>query len=218
MKKMLLSVLAIVISLFFITQTNTTPRYDLSNNNFDFQATVAIFNNGNVPMPSYVAQRAPILPVLGDTTDNKKIYVDLTHQRLYAYEGSNLIYDFPVSTGKWGRTPTGTFSIWGKFRYVRMTGGSVALHTYYDLPNVPFTQFFSNSTVPASAGFSLHGTYWHSNFGHPMSHGCVNMRTTDAELMYRWTTPGISDINQSIRSNKTNPGTTIIIYGVTPAS
>lgn len=215
---MLLSVLVIAISLFFITQTNTRPQYDLSDGNFNFQATAAIFNNENVPMPSYVAQKAPILPVLGDTTDNKKIYVDLTHQRLYAYEGDNLIYDFPVSTGKWGRTPTGTFNIWGKFRYVRMTGGSVALHTYYDLPNVPFTQFFSNNNVPASAGFSLHGTYWHSNFGHPMSHGCVNMRTTDAELMYRWTTPSITDINQSIRSSKTNPGTTIIIYGVTPAS
>ena len=51
--------------------------------------------------------------VLGDTTeDNKHIYVDLTNQRLAAYEGNTKVYEFPISSGKWGRTPTGDFRIW----------------------------------------------------------------------------------------------------------
>ncbi|MBZ5574334.1 MAG: L,D-transpeptidase, partial [Acidobacteriia bacterium] len=33
------------------------------------------------------------------------------------------------------------------------------------LPNVPYTQYFYQ-------GYGLHGTYWHHNFGTPMSHGC----------------------------------------------
>jgi len=39
-------------------------------------------------------------------------------------------------------------------------------------------------------GYALHGTYWHNNFGRPMSHGCVNMTNDDALWMYEWTDYG----------------------------
>ncbi|MCD6030113.1 MAG: ErfK/YbiS/YcfS/YnhG family protein, partial [Thermomicrobiales bacterium] len=39
-------------------------------------------------------------------------------------------------------------------------------------------------------GHALHGTYWHSNFGMPMSHGCVNLPMDVAEWMYRWAPEG----------------------------
>ncbi|OQX62000.1 MAG: hypothetical protein B5M51_06740, partial [Anaerolinea sp. 4484_236] len=39
------------------------------------------------------------------------------------------------------------------------------------------------------SGVAIHGTYWHNNFGYPMSHGCINMRNQDAKWLYRWTTP-----------------------------
>ncbi|NIV94533.1 L,D-transpeptidase family protein, partial [candidate division KSB1 bacterium] len=38
-------------------------------------------------------------------------------------------------------------------------------------------------------GVALHGTYWHNNFGWPMSRGCVNLRTEDAKWLFRWTVP-----------------------------
>ncbi len=145
----------------------------------------------------------------------KRIEVDLTNQRLYAFEGDQKVYDFLISSGKWGRTPTGTFHIWGKFRYTKMSGGSKALHTYYYLPNVPFVMFFSNEEIAASRGFSLHGTYWHDNFGQPMSHGCVNMKTEEAELIYYWSQPTAGDTN-STRSTQYDPGTPITIYGTAP--
>jgi hypothetical protein len=110
------------------------------------------------------------MAVLGETNDTKRIEVDLTNQRVYAYEGDRKVYDFLISSGKWGRTPTGTFRIWGKFRYTKMSGGSKERNTYYYLPNVPYVMFFSNDSIAASRGFSLHGTYWHENFGVPMSH------------------------------------------------
>jgi len=153
--------------------------------------------------------------VLGVSDDSKRIEVDLTNQRLYAYEGDRKVYDFLVSTGKWGRTPKGVFRIANKFRYTKMSGGSQALHTYYYLPNVPFVMFFGNSEVPASRGFSLHGTYWHSNFGHPMSHGCVNMKTEEAEIIYNWSLP-TTDGKRSALASKDNPGTQVTIYGETP--
>ena len=31
-----------------------------------------------------------------------------------------------------------------------------------------------------------HGTFWHDNFGRPMSHGCVNLSTPMSEWLYGW--------------------------------
>jgi hypothetical protein len=123
--------------------------------------------------------------VLGETT-NKKLYVDLSKQRLYAFEGDTLVFEFPVSTGKWYATPTGEFKIWTWLRYTRMSGGNKANGTYYNLPNVPYTMFFSNAAVPRYRGYAIHGAYWHNNFGQPMSHGCVNMRNDDVAKIYEW--------------------------------
>lgn len=124
--------------------------------------------------------------VLADSTatGEKHIYVDLTHQTLTAYQGNTVFLQTYVSTGKWHPTPTGDFKIWTRLRATRMTGGSGA--DYYDLPNVPWVMFFANNEVSEGAGFSLHGAYWHDNFGHPMSHGCVNMRIVDAEKIFNW--------------------------------
>ena len=153
--------------------------------------------------------------VLGASNDVRRIEVDLTTQRLYAFEGDSLIYDFVISSGKWGKTPTGTFRIWSKFKYTKMSGGSKELRTYYYLPNVPFTMFFSNDEIAASRGFGIHGTYWHDNFGTPMSHGCINMRTEEAEMLFNWAGPEVGDQN-SMRATAENPGTEVVIYGVAP--
>ncbi len=164
---------------------------------------IGIFNNKPVRAPNIsLKQDEPISPVLGVHTSrgDKHIFVDLATQTLSAYEGDYLFMQTPVSTGLWGKTPTGEFTIWVKLRATRMSGGSG--EDYYDLPNVPYVMFFSNSEVPASTGFSIHGTYWHNNFGHAMSHGCVNMKTTDAGKLFEWA-------DAPIDSKK---GTTITIY------
>lgn len=152
--------------------------------------------------------------ILGDTTVEKRIYVDLTNQMLYANEGDKTVFSFPVSTGKWGRTPTGTFTIWIKLRYTRMSGGNASMGTYYNLPNVPYTMFFYNDEVPKSLGYGIHGAYWHNNFGHPMSHGCINMKTEEVEKIYEWADP--QSTGSVTYPTEENPGTEIVIYGVAP--
>lgn len=106
------------------------------------------------------------------------IDVDLTTQSLYAYEGDTVVNSFVVSTGTW-RTPTvtGKYKIWIKLKSTTMSGPG------YHLTNVPFTMYFYK-------GYGIHGTYWHNNFGTPMSHGCVNMRTSDAEWLFYWASEG----------------------------
>ncbi len=72
---------------------------------------------------------------------------------------------------------TGLFHVYVKYRYANMTGPG------YNLPNVPYVMYFYKD-------YGLHGTYWHNNFGHPMSHGCVNFRTEDAGWLYNWASVG----------------------------
>lgn len=119
--------------------------------------------------------------VLG--VSDRWIEINLSEQRLYGWEGNNQIYNYLVSTGKWAATPTGNFAVWTKLASTTMSGGSKALGTYYYLPNVPCTMYFHK-------GYGIHGTYWHDNFGTPMSHGCVNMRTPEACELFNWASVG----------------------------
>lgn len=173
--------------------------------------------NGQKIMPPQIdlAKKEPKTAVLGesDLEGEKHIYVDLSTQTLSAYQGETLFMEAKVSTGRWGKTPTGEFTIWEKLKATKMSGGSGA--DYYYLPNVPYVMFFSNNEVSAGRGFSLHGAYWHNNFGHTMSHGCVNMRIIDAEKLFYWVNPDAKGKN-IILSSEDNPGTKITIYGQSP--
>jgi lipoprotein-anchoring transpeptidase ErfK/SrfK len=106
------------------------------------------------------------------------IDIDLTNQRIYAYQGKNTINSFIVSTGTWIHpTVVGQYRIYVKYVYADMSGPG------YYLPDVPYVMYFYK-------GYGIHGTYWHNNFGTPMSHGCVNLRTPDAEWMFYWSSIG----------------------------
>jgi hypothetical protein len=174
------------------------------------------FLGKSIQAPSLVAY-SPNTTVLG-TEDNskKRLEVDLTNQRLYAFEDNTVIFSFPVSTGKWGPTPTGDFRIWIKLRYTLMKGGSRLAGDYYYLPNVPYTMYFYNDKTPKSMGYGIHGAYWHNNFGHPMSHGCVNMAIGDVEKIYNWAKPDSTGTRTLASAD--NPGTLIKIYGSPPAN
>jgi len=146
-------------------------------------ATSAIFLNKPVVFKDIVAIQTA--QVLGQQTGSgeKWIEIDLSDQRLYMKEGTNTVGSFLVSTGKWSPTPKGEWKIWIKLRYTRMQGGSKALGTYYNLPNVPYTMYYYK-------GYGIHGAYWHNNFGQPMSHGCVNVRPEEAGIVFNWANVG----------------------------
>ncbi len=181
-----------------------------------FEATqTGTFMGKQINSPSESTDNTSGQAVLGDQAGvGKHIYIDLTHQMLYAYEGDHLIYSFLVSTGKWAYTPTGDFHIWIKLRYTRMVGGNPAIGTYYNLPNVPYTMYLYNDEHPKTQGYGIHGAYWHNNFGHPMSHGCINMRIADSEQLYAWASP--STTSTVTYASDSDPGTPVTIYGQTP--
>ncbi len=118
-------------------------------------------------------------------TGPKRIEVNLTQQRMYAYEGDFMIYDIPISTGKPGwETPTGSFVIFSKLELHDMQGR--ARGEEWDVPNVPHVMYFREG------GYAIHGTYWHNVFGTGarVSHGCVNAPLGLAEALYYWAPMG----------------------------
>lgn len=169
---------------------------------------IAFFEGKEIAVPLAVEDKQT--KILGSTSEEKWIEVDLSEQKLRAWEGDKLFLETLVSTGlPWWPTPTGEFKIWTKFRYTKMEGGE-GKHYYY-LPNVPFVMFFEGSGISGYKGYSLHGTYWHSDFGNRRSHGCVNLPTSVAEKLYYWTTPALED-KKSMRATNDNPGTRIVIH------
>ncbi len=144
-------------------------------------ASTAIWLNQKITYNKFLAE----VKVLGDQSPdpNKWIEINLSEQKLYMKQGASTIASFLISSGRWAPTPTGTFAIWTKLRYTTMAGGNPALGTYYNLPNVPYVMYYYQ-------GYGIHGAYWHNNFGHPMSHGCVNMRPEEAGIVYNWADVG----------------------------
>ena len=53
----------------------------------------------------------------------------------------------------------------------------------YNLPNVEYNLEFTRH-------FYIHHAYWHSNWGNPMSHGCVNAPYEGVEWTYNWAEVG----------------------------
>jgi lipoprotein-anchoring transpeptidase ErfK/SrfK len=93
---------------------------------------------------------------------------------LRAYSGNTVLRTMVVSTGiARYPTPTGRFRIYSKYPSITMSGPG------YYLPGVPHSMFFYR-------GYAIHGTYWHNNFGTPMSHGCINLTRSDAAWLYSW--------------------------------
>lgn len=126
---------------------------------------------GNYVQPNTFTPSAAPAPTV---TGGKQIVVDVSDQRVYAYENGALVRSSLVSTGvSYYPTVIGDYSVYLKYESQTMSGPG------YNLPGVPYVLYFYQ-------GYSLHGTYWHSNFGTPMSHGCVNMMTPEAQWLYNW--------------------------------
>jgi lipoprotein-anchoring transpeptidase ErfK/SrfK len=110
--------------------------------------------------------------------DGRWIDVNLSQQQIYAYEGDILVNTFIVSTGL-PDTPTVT----GEYRiYIKVPLQDMSGPGYY-LTDVPWVMFFYED-------YGFHGTYWHNNFGSPMSRGCVNLSMDDAAWLYDWASVG----------------------------
>ncbi len=196
-----------------LTSQSFIDRILLSDGSFDPNAKTGTWFNKKMATPNdSLASLLKTRPsnVLGDNTAEKWIDIDLSTQRLYAKEGDLVVYEFPISSGlPWFPTVTGEFRIWAKVKSQRMSGGSIADGTFYDLPNVPFVEYFYK-------GYGIHGAYWHNDFGKPRSHGCINMRNEDAKALFYWTNPPVPDNVGALYKIDPAASTRVVVHGSTP--
>ncbi len=124
-------------------------------------------------------------PLFDPSSSETKIVVDISQQRLFAYTDGILENSFLVSTGKNNATPLGNHDISAKIpkvHYRWIYGPNDPRN--YDLGLVPFNLRFAPHIY-------LHYAYWHNNFGHPMSRGCVNISLEDMKWLYDWAKVGM---------------------------
>ncbi|MBL8050963.1 MAG: L,D-transpeptidase [Anaerolineales bacterium] len=134
-----------------------------------------------------VEELAPISPEVPNR--EKKIVVRLDSQIVIAYEFNQPVFVVPAATGGILRsgtytTPQGNFSTYFKRPSRHMAAGDLASNGF-DLPGVPWVQYFTKS------GVAFHGTFWHNDFGRPRSHGCINLANQNAKWLYLWTMPEV---------------------------
>jgi len=142
---------------------------------------------GDLPAYSEELFTPPMTTVGGapaDPNGEKWVLINITLQYLWAYQGDQVLWQGYVSTGtaKFA-TPPGSYNVLSKLPSQTMEG--VLGGEYYNVPDVPDVMYFTDR------GHALHGTYWHNNFGTPMSHGCVNLPMDVADWMYQWAPVGM---------------------------
>ena len=138
------------------------------------------------------AAKASRLPAWANKKGTKWIEISIVNQTLVLWEGDVPVYATLVSTGRDGMgdpqktlsTPMGTFRVYQKHITTTMDS-SVADHEF-ELRDVPWVMYFKS-------GYALHAAYWHDDFGHVRSHGCINMSPIDARRTFLWSAPDVPE-------------------------
>ncbi len=135
--------------------------------------------------------------------------VSLASQTLVAYEGARPIFATLVSTGRPGAahtTPVGTFHVWVKLAEDTMDDlERIDQESNYAIEGVPWVQYFSE-------GIALHAAFWHDQFGHRHSHGCVNLSPRDARHLFELTEPALPAGWDAILTTDAHPGSVVHVH------
>ena len=187
---------------FGVTLTAVSPTHvAITSNGHDTPALRWLLADGSVSDPVDIDSQEDRVLIAGTEPDaraltvlqtdpllverqEKHIRVDISEQRLYAYQDGVLENTFLISAGRWPfKTPTGEFSVMRKLRHHTYRWYDRAGQLLYDLPNVEYNLEFTRH-------YYIHHAYWHSNWGTPMSHGCVNAPYDGVKWVYEWAEVG----------------------------
>ena len=137
----------------------------------------------------------------------KWVDVNLERQTLVAFEGDKAVFATVISSGrKDHETPPGTFRIREKHISATMDGNAdTAADGPYSIQDVPYIQYFNG-------GYALHGAFWHNEFGHVKSHGCVNLAPLDAKALFAWTSPELPEGWHGVWSSADRAGAWVIVH------
>lgn len=155
----------------------------------------------DTPVPTLTPSPSPTWTSVPQLEGGAKwIEIDLSTQTLIAWEGEVQVFQTIVATGSsWTPTPTGRFRIFHKLLSQTMRGPG------YVQPNVPYVMYFYGA-------YSIHGAYWHNDFGRPRSHGCVNLTIPDSKWLFDWADPPLPAGYYEVWASKSGMGTLVVVH------
>jgi lipoprotein-anchoring transpeptidase ErfK/SrfK len=115
------------------------------------------------------------------------IQVSLKKNELCLYMGGDFFKKYLVGTGKFDKTPLGTFAIIEKIKepvWWHRNGKGIP---YGHPDNILGTRWMSlraTGETPDVRGYGIHGTWDESTIGRSESAGCVRMRNKDVEELF----------------------------------
>jgi LysM repeat protein len=172
------------------TLSGIARRYDLSiwllaransltNPSLVVPGQVLVIPGSNPPTPVPTPPPSPPPSRVG----SKRIVIDLSEQRLYAYRGNVLVYAFVASSGKPGSgTRTGTFSVLDKYPNAYASTWDMQMPYFMGI-------YWSGSLengIHALPILSNGQTLWAGYLGTPVSFGCIILSTENARTLYYW--------------------------------
>ncbi len=152
------------------------------------------------PTSTATATATPVPPTPLPAGDEKWIDIDLSEQILVAYEGQKEILRTAISSGA-AETPTVT----GRYRIYHKLLSQTMRGLDYVQPDVPYVMYFYGA-------YSIHGAYWHNDFGRARSHGCVNLRVPDAKWLFEWADPPLAPGQTQVWVGSEPLGTLVVIH------
>lgn len=117
-------------------------------------------------------------------TLHRQIDVNLSNQTVTVLENGAAVDSWEVSSGAGEfATHTGSFAVGWKTTSQNMGNRDLTQAPFYFQPDIKWVMYFNGDEA-------FHGVYWHSNWGTPMSHGCVGMPEWRAAWLFDWAPEG----------------------------
>jgi hypothetical protein len=185
-----------------VHDTSGDPWYSILDDKWEYMF-YAPANHFRIIPPEELEPISPDVPSI-----LKRIEVHVPEQVMIAYEFDEPVFMARVASGALFSngdytTPLGRHTTFHKRSSRHMARGNLAANGY-DLPGVPWNSYITED------GIAFHGTYWHNNFGHPRSHGCINLTPQAAKWVYLWTIPTVPPSEPGIYEST---GTVVDIIG-----
>jgi hypothetical protein len=138
--------------------------------------------------------------------DEPWIHVDEGEQTLVLYVGDEPRFATLVSSGTDDhKTPLGSYRLTRKFLSDTMSDiGADAADDRYSIDDVPWAQYFHGARA-------LHAAFWHTGFGLPRSHGCINLAPADAFYLFQRTWPPLPPTWHGVAAKDTGLKSSLVL-------
>jgi tetratricopeptide (TPR) repeat protein len=135
------------------------------------------------PTPTAVPTLVPT-PTPTPVPNPQRIVVDVSEQRMYVYEGDNLLWDWVTSTGEPGRdTAYGQFAVQSKIPVAYASTWNLDMPYWLGIYwSGPLENGIHALPIQRATGYKL----WDGFLGQRVSYGCVILSDENAKTLYDW--------------------------------